>query len=425
MSEVSWEAEQDEILRRDEVNSSNKILSNPSSEAEEDGTRHRQLYVGNIPPDATVPQIQKLFEEFQPIARVDLKSGFAFVFLEDGEQAERAIRLLNGTKNEELFGFRTLKVEYAKDASLVKQREEERKRRAERNPTESLFVTNFPSYFRERDLERIFDQFGKVVNVEIIRSYAFVTFASIKDASFAYEKMHHFTLDDGRELHVEYVTANRVGRRLPRERESRFGYRRRSPRRHPSTSPPRRRAPRSRSGSLDREDKRRRLADYRVGSERKYYSRRTGARILSPQRERSPSRFVSEYSRMTRSPPVGRDLRREYRGDEKDRTMRRREIGGSNRNFSQEGGSPQYSHRRESPTPPRDRENSPITRRAAERRELPQRRIHSPVDSDYSRHRDKSGLPEASRREGYREVDREPHINHNGEGQARNRSFEE
>ncbi|GJQ08486.1 hypothetical protein GpartN1_g277.t1 [Galdieria partita] len=435
MSEVSWEEagrspdqamsdhqsrsrEQNDSFERDDVIYPNKTHSNPSSEAEKDGSRHRQLYVGNIPPDATVLQIQKLFEEFQPNARVDLKSGFAFVFLEDGEQAERAIRLLNGTKKEELFGFRTLKVEFAKDASLVKQREEERKRRAEQNPTESLFVTNFPSYFRERDLERIFDQFGKVVNVEIIRSYAFVTFASVKDSSLAYERMHHFTLDDGRELHVEYVTASRVGRRLPRERDPRYGHRRRSPRRYPSLSPPSRRTPRSRSGSLDREDKRRRLTSYRMSSERKYSSRRTSSRNSSPVQERSPSRPIREYTRNIPRSPVGRDLLRESR-DERDQTLRRREIGESSRDLSPERGSPRYSHIRKSPARPRDREDSPRSRREAEHRELERKRTRSPGDSDYSRRRYKNSLSEASRRESYLEADRKPFNNHNGERRAR------
>eukprot|EP00871_Galdieria_phlegrea_P004141 jgi/Galph1/4728/GphlegSOOS_G3365.1 len=322
MSEVSWEAsksdhEQDLDQKTvedgqspseegQEQYSPKKERSGESSQVDTENrshqtSKHRQLYVGNLPPDATVPQIQTLFEEFKPISRVDLKSGFAFVFLENEEQAERAIQALNGSKKEDLFGFRTLKVEYAKDASLVKQREEERKRRAERNPTESLFVTNFPSYYRERDLEKIFEQFGKIVVVDIIRSYAFVTFASVEDATNAYEKMHHFTLSDGRELHVEYVTASRVGK--ARLRERRFSFRHRSPRRISTVSPSRRRRtspPRSRSRSRDRFDKRRKLGN--DSFDRRRSSPKYRSRWRSPERDRSPPFSSRRYSYRSKSP---------------------------------------------------------------------------------------------------------------------------
>jgi len=433
MSEVSWEANRSpdqptssdqkstnspkqslEGSERAEDNSPNRIRSNATSETEKEVSRHRQLYVGNIPPDATVSQVQKLFEEFQPVSRVDLKSGFAFVFLEDGEQAERAIRLLNGTKKEEIFGFRTLKVEYAKDASLVKQKEEERKRRAEQNPTESLFVTNFPSYFRERDLERIFDQFGKVVNVEIIRSYAFITFASIKDASHAYERMHHFTLDDGRELHVEFVTASRVGRRIPRERESRFGYRRRY-----SSLSPRRRTSRSRTRSLEREDKRRRLNSYRTNTERRYSSRTSGSRTSSPVRERSPLRHRG-IPRNSRRVSVERDLHREYR--EGGRSLRKDYADERSRDLHQDRSSPPRSRIYRSPARSKERDSSSSPRREIRRREPERRRSISPRSPEYSRRREMSNLSEASRRQGFSESDRKPLPYHNGERRARTSS---
>lgn len=254
--------------------------------------------------------------------------------------------------------------------------------------------------------------------MEIIRSYAFVTFSTIKDASKAYEKMHHFTLDDGRELHVEYVTANRMGRRQPRERESRFGYRRRSPRRYSSVSPSRRRIVRSRSSSLERQYKRRRLVGYRMSSERRYHIGKNGSDRSSPLRERSPSYPVRERLRNARRSPV-RSVQRREPSDRDERTLRRRETTEGNRELPSERRSTLYSHVRASPGRPRTRVESPFSRRDNDGREPERRRSISPRDPEYPRRREKISVPEGSRREGFREADKTSLTNHNGDREAR------
>lgn len=55
-------------------------------------------------------------------------------------------------------------------------------------PTKTLFVINFdPINTRTRDLERHFDQYGKISNVRIRRNFAFVQYELQEDATKALE----------------------------------------------------------------------------------------------------------------------------------------------------------------------------------------------------------------------------------------------
>lgn len=57
---------------------------------------------------------------------------------------------------------------------------------ANTKPSKTLFVINFdPVQTRTRDLERHFDQYGKILNVRIRRNFAFVQFESQDDATKA------------------------------------------------------------------------------------------------------------------------------------------------------------------------------------------------------------------------------------------------
>lgn len=55
-------------------------------------------------------------------------------------------------------------------------------------PTKTLFVINFdPIRTKERDIERHFEPYAKVLNVRIRRNFAFVQFATQEDATKALE----------------------------------------------------------------------------------------------------------------------------------------------------------------------------------------------------------------------------------------------
>ncbi|KAL0412256.1 UNVERIFIED_CONTAM: Serine/arginine-rich splicing factor RS31 [Sesamum latifolium] len=159
----------------------------------------RPIFCGNFEYDTRQSDLERLFSKYGRIERIDMKSGFAFVYFEDERDAEDAIRGLDNLP----FGYdrRRLSVEWAKgergrhhDARATSQR-----------PTKTLFVINFdPVRTRERDIERHFEPYGKVLNVRIRRNFAFVQFETQEDATKALECTHMSKILD-RVVSVEYA----------------------------------------------------------------------------------------------------------------------------------------------------------------------------------------------------------------------------
>jgi arginine/serine-rich splicing factor 4/5/6 len=140
--------------------------------------------VGNLDPYTTTEEVRELFEGKGDIRRVDMKQGYAFVFLENGHH--RAVRELDGS----LHGRKRLRVELARGDGLIKKfvpqhcrtilhdltsgvygsrREDERRRDAARRPSETLFVVNFDAIStRARDLEDLFSPYGRIVRVRLL-----------------------------------------------------------------------------------------------------------------------------------------------------------------------------------------------------------------------------------------------------------------
>lgn len=78
----------------------------------------RAIFVGNFEYDASSNDIRDLFKPFGDVQRLDMKKGFAFVFMQQSDDGQRAIQALHGTP----FGQRprTLKVEWARgDGTLL------------------------------------------------------------------------------------------------------------------------------------------------------------------------------------------------------------------------------------------------------------------------------------------------------------------
>ena len=76
----------------------------------------------------------------------------------------------------------------------VKRREDLRRRQT--NPSSTLFVVNFdPDRTRERDLERHFEPYGRLVRTQIKRNYAFVQYETIDQATDALKGTHLSRLD--------------------------------------------------------------------------------------------------------------------------------------------------------------------------------------------------------------------------------------
>ncbi|XP_057463734.1 serine/arginine-rich splicing factor RS31-like isoform X1 [Actinidia eriantha] len=193
----------------------------------------RPVFCGNIGYDTRQADLERLFSKYGRLDRVDMKSGFAFVYFEDERDAEDAIRHLDNVP----FGYdrRRLSVEWSR-GERVRHRDTSRSM-ANPRPTKTLFVINFdPIRTRVRDIERHFESYGKVLHVRIRRNFAFVQFETQEDATKALECTHMSKILD-RVVSVEYAIRD-DDEREDRHDSPRRGYGRRgdSPYRH-SPSP--------------------------------------------------------------------------------------------------------------------------------------------------------------------------------------------
>ncbi|KAJ9171544.1 hypothetical protein P3X46_014900 [Hevea brasiliensis] len=203
----------------------------------------RPIFVGNFEYDIRQSELERLFGKYGRVERVDMKSGFAFVYFEDERDAADAIRGLDNTP----FGYdrRKLSVEWAR-GERGRHRDGSRSF-ANQKPTKTLFVINFdPIRTRVEDIKRHFERYGEVLHVRIRRNFAFVQFETQEDATKALECTHMSKILD-RVVSVEYALRD-DGERDDRDGSPRKGsYYGRSPspvyRRRPSPDYGRARSP--------------------------------------------------------------------------------------------------------------------------------------------------------------------------------------
>lgn len=164
----------------------------------------KAIFCGNFEYDCRESELERLFRRYGKVDRVDMKAGFAFIYMEDERDAEAAIRALDrieyGRKG------RRLRVEWTKQERGVR-RPAERPKRSSANarPSKTLFVINFDTYqTRTRDLERHFEPYGKIVSVRIRKNFAFVQYESEDDACKALEATNNSKLMD-RVISVEFA----------------------------------------------------------------------------------------------------------------------------------------------------------------------------------------------------------------------------
>ncbi|KAL2227116.1 UNVERIFIED_CONTAM: Serine/arginine-rich splicing factor RS41 [Sesamum indicum] len=188
----------------------------------------RPIFCGNFEYDARQSDLERLFRRYGKVDRVDMKSGFAFVYMEDERDADDAIRALDRIE----FGRkgRRLRVEWTKQERSSRRPESSRKSSSNLRPSKTLFVINFdPYHTRTRDLERHFDPYGKILNVRIRRNFAFIQYESQEDATKALDATNMSKLLD-RVITVEYAIKDDDERRNGyspdriRDRSPRRGY---------------------------------------------------------------------------------------------------------------------------------------------------------------------------------------------------------
>ncbi|KAI3449158.1 hypothetical protein Pfo_005823 [Paulownia fortunei] len=243
----------------------------------------KPIFCGNLDSDARQSDVERLFRRYGRVERVDMKSGFAFVYMEDERDAEDAIRKLDRIE----FGRKgcRLRVEWTKQEHGSRRPDSSRRSSTNSRPSKTLFVINFdPINTRTRDLERYFEHYGRVSNVRIRRNFAFVQYELQEDATRALEATHLSKFMD-RVISVEYAIRD--------DDDKRNGY---SPnRRGRGVSPDRRNYDQGHSPSPYQKD--RGSPDYGHGSVPNSRSERRG----NPHYGRAESPANDRYT--SRSPP--------------------------------------------------------------------------------------------------------------------------
>ncbi|KAK3036077.1 hypothetical protein RJ639_029830 [Escallonia herrerae] len=161
----------------------------------------RPIFCGNFEYDTRQSDLERAFSKYGPVDRVDMKSGFAFVYMEDERDAEDAIYGLHNAP----FGYdrRKLSVEWARGERG--RHRDGSKSQANQRPTKTLFVINFDAiHTTVRDIERHFEPYGNVLHVRIRRNFAFVQFETQEDATKALQCTHMSKILD-RVVSVEYA----------------------------------------------------------------------------------------------------------------------------------------------------------------------------------------------------------------------------
>ncbi|KAE8607281.1 hypothetical protein XENTR_v10011113 [Xenopus tropicalis] len=136
-----------------------------------------KIFVGGVSPSASPDELKKLFERYGQVNECDILKNYAFVHMEREQDAHRAISELH---KQEFYGSH-LTVEYA--TSKI------------RNATK-IYVGNVSSRATTSQVKELFEKFGKVVECDIVKNYAFVHMAKEREAMDAILHLNDTPLED-------------------------------------------------------------------------------------------------------------------------------------------------------------------------------------------------------------------------------------
>lgn len=122
-----------------------------------------KLFIGNLPREATEQEIRSLFEQYGRVLECDIIKNYGFVHIEDKTAAEDAIRNLHHYK---LHGV-CINVEASKNKSKA---------------STKLHVGNISPTCTNLELRAKFEEYGPVLECDIVKDYAFVHMERAEDA---------------------------------------------------------------------------------------------------------------------------------------------------------------------------------------------------------------------------------------------------
>ncbi|XP_018526609.1 RNA-binding protein 4.1 [Lates calcarifer] len=144
-----------------------------------------KIFIGNLSPDTTSDELRSLFSQYGKIAECTIVKNFGFVHMDDKAEAEEAIRNLH---HYELNG-QPMNVELSRGKS--------------RGSTK-LHVGNIAC--TNQELRAKFEEFGTVLECDIVKNYAFVHMERMEDAMEAINQLDNTTFK-GKLMSVKLSTS--------------------------------------------------------------------------------------------------------------------------------------------------------------------------------------------------------------------------
>ena len=146
-----------------------------------------KLFIGNLPREATEQEIRSLFEQYGKVLECDIIKNYGFVHIEDKTAAEDAIRNLHHHK---LHGV-CINVEASKNKSKA---------------STKLHVGNISPTCTNLELRAKFEEYGPVIECDIVKDYAFVHMERAEDAVEAIRGLDN-TEFQGKRMRVQLSTS--------------------------------------------------------------------------------------------------------------------------------------------------------------------------------------------------------------------------
>lgn len=146
-----------------------------------------KIFIGNLACNATPEELRELFEKYGEVSECDIVKNYGFVHMNNMSEAEEAIRNLH---QHQLHGWR-MNVEMSKGRP---------------KSTTKLHVSNLGEGVTSEVLRAKFEDFGTVVECDIVKDYAFVHMERMEDAMDAIEKLDN-TAFKGKLMSVQLSTS--------------------------------------------------------------------------------------------------------------------------------------------------------------------------------------------------------------------------
>lgn len=129
-----------------------------------------KIFIGNLASSATPEELRELFEKYGRVTECDIVKNYGFVHMSNMSEAEEAIKNLH---QHQLHSWR-INVEMSKGRP---------------KSTTKLHVSNLGEGVTGDVLRARFEEFGPVVECDIVKDYAFVHMERVDDAMDAISKL--------------------------------------------------------------------------------------------------------------------------------------------------------------------------------------------------------------------------------------------